>query len=172
MSNRIHVAVFEDKSAFLRAAEDCNGSGLEVVDCMTPFPIHELNHVLGIKSCRLPWATLIGGLIGLALGLGFQYWSSATDWALDVGGKPWDSLPAFVPVGFEMTVLIAGLATVFGLFWRCGLRPGKKPRRLVPGVTSDRFALFVRHLSGSIEWRDMREVFDRHGAVDQWEEVS
>ena len=170
MNHRIHVGVFDDQDAFLAAAKECAGNGLEVVDAFTPFPMHEIDHVMKLRRTRLPWVTLIGGLAGLTLGLWFQYWASAQDWAINVGGKPWDSLPAFIPVGFEMTVLLAGIATVVGVLGRSGLWPGKKPRRVIEGTTDDRFALLARHASDDLEWRSIKEIFERHGAVEQWEE--
>lgn len=172
MIQRLHIAVFEDETTFLDAAQACMSEDTELVDAYSPYPIHELDHCMGIKKTRLPWVTLIGALVGLAIGLWFQYWASATDWPLDVGGKPWDSFPAFVPVAFEMTILLAGLATIFGLLWRCGLFPGRSPRRTLDRVTDDRFALVVKRRSDALTWPEIDDLLRRHGAIEQWEEPS
>lgn len=172
MNRRVHVGVFDDKEAFISALRTCSGEGFKLIDCFTPHPMHEVEEAMKFRPTRLPWATFIGGALGLAGGVVMQYWMSAVDWPIDVGGKPWDSLPAFVPVIFEMTVLLAGLATVFGLLGRCGLWPGKRRRLKIEGVTDDRYALLVARDGESTEWRDVGRVLEEHGAVERWEEVS
>lgn len=170
MIHILHVAVFADETSFLSAARACSSKEIEVVNAYSPYPLHEIDKVMGIRKTRLPWVTLVGGLLGLAMGLWFQYWASATSWPLDVGGKPWDSFPAFVPVGFEMTILFAGLATIFALIVRSGLAPGKRPRRPIERVTDDRFALVVKRKTGALRWPQIKELLSEHGAVDHWEE--
>ena len=164
------VGVFENATSFLAAGHECRERGFDVVDAFTPYPMHEVEHLLGLKTTRLPWVTLIGGLSGLSLGLWFQYWSSATSFPLNVGGKPWDSLPAFLVVGFEMTILFAGVSTVIALLLRSGLIPGKSPKRLIEKVTDDRFALVVKRSSSAREWVPASDIFLAHGAVDHWSE--
>ncbi len=173
MSARVQAAVFADEGRLLAALSDARALGLDVVDVRSPYPVHGVDELLGVRRSRLPLACLVGGVTGLAGALVFQAWTSAVDWPLDVGGKPWNSLPAFAPVAFEVTVLLAGLATVFGLLVRSGLVPWSARQPLDLGATDDRFALlFVR--------RDMRasdaalaDLWSRHGAsrvVDVGEE--
>ena len=88
------------------------------------------------------------------------------DWPIDVGGKPWDSLPAFAPVAFETTVLLAGLATVFGLLLRSGLVPGRKATFTDLGVTDDRFALIVTRPDAAVTDDALRELWRSNGAVE------
>ncbi len=166
----LHTGFFEDERDLLDAARECKARGIPIADVVTPYPIHGIDEVLGIKRSRLPWVTLIGGAIGASAGLGFQYWSSASDWPVNVGGKPFDSLPAFIPVGFEMTVLIAGLSTALFLLIRCCLWPGKKP---VPGLertSDDRLALILEQRDAAFVTGDFRELFERHGAVESRED--
>jgi len=170
MSQSLHVGVFEDERRFLGATRACAERDFEIVDAYTPYPMHEVEQAMGLRHTRLPWVTLAGGLVGLTGGLWFQYWASQTNWPLDVGGKPWDSLPAFIPVGFEMTILLAGLGTVFGLLIRCGLRPGKQPKRKIPRVTDDRFALVVRWKRGARRCTPVADLFHEYDAVEHWEE--
>jgi Protein of unknown function (DUF3341) len=79
------------------------------------------------------------------LALWFQFWASAQDWPINVGGRPWNSLPAFVPAAFESMVLFAGFGLVAAWLLRCGLYPGKKARTPLTGATDDRFVLAVRN---------------------------
>ena len=98
---------------------------------------------MGLPPSRLPWVTFILGLTGALTMTIFQYWASAVDWPINVGGKPWHSWPAFAPVIFEVTVLLGGVGTVlFFLFW-AGLRPGNQSPVGDLRVTDDRFALVL-----------------------------
>ena len=84
---------------------------------------------MGLRPSRLPWVCFVLGLLGAVAMLLFQYWATAVSWPINVGGKPWNSLPAFVPVTFEVMVLCAGVGTVVAFIWRdrdCG--PGVGPR--------------------------------------------
>lgn len=166
MSRRIHVALFASEAALLDAARACRGRGLEILDVLSPYPIHGIDEVAGIGRSRLPAACLAGGVVGLSLALWFQYWSSSVDWPIDVGGKPWDSLPAFAPVAFEMTILLAGLATVFGLLLRSGLVPWKRVDVAALRVTDDRFALAVARRDAAVSDADLERLWRELGAVE------
>jgi hypothetical protein len=168
---RLHVAVFGNDADLLAAARECARSGCAVVDAYTPHAVHGLDAVMGIRRSRLPWATLVGGVLGMAGGLALQYWTSAADWPLDVGGKPLDSFVAFVPVAFELTVLCAGLATVAGILLRSGLLPGRRPARRIDRTTDDRFALVVAGGGGAIAHGALAAIFAAHGAVQVLEEA-
>jgi hypothetical protein len=106
--------------------------------------------------------------------MGFQVWASATDWGLNVGGKPLNSIPAFVPVAFEMTILIAGLTVFVAMLLRSGLLPGREPKFVIPRVTDDRFALVICEDSASFSPTKVRELMTSLGAVkvEEREEAS
>ena len=170
MSTRVHIGWFDEQQRVLDALRICRERDIEVEDVVSPFPIHGLDEALGLRRTRLPWFTLAGGSCGLALGLWLQYWTSAADWPLNIGGKPFDSFPAFVPVAFELTVLCAGLCTVFGLLGRCGLRPGARARYPHPRATDDRIALIVVRRDARIEARELSQVLRECGALEVVEE--
>ncbi len=170
MSKVIHVGVFDRERDLLDAVRDARPRGLRNVVVDSPLPIHAIDELIGIRRSRLPIVCFIGGSIGLCLGLGFQYWSSAVDWPLNVGGKPFDSLPAFIPVGFELTVLFAGLATAFMLLMRSRLWPGRRAA-VVPGVTDDRFALSVARTNAELPSSEIPTMLKRHGALEVIEEL-
>ncbi|MFV1958716.1 MAG: DUF3341 domain-containing protein, partial [Planctomycetota bacterium] len=102
---------------------------------------------------------------GALLALWAQYWTSATDWPLNIGGKPLDSLPAFIPITFEMAVLFGGLGVVLVLFLRCRMWPGRRTEEPCAGVTDDRFVLVVRLAGASPTEEDFRALGARHGAL-------
>lgn len=164
MSRRT-VAVFEDDHALLLAVRDARKLGCEISEVLSPHPVHGLDDVMGIRKSRLPWVTLAAGLAGLGLGTWLEYWTSATDWPINVGGKPFDSFPAFVPVMFELTVLAAGVATFVFVLGRSGLRPGKAVQLTEPRTTDDRFALYINHKEGMPGKVELHGLLRGHGAV-------
>ena len=166
MRRSLHVGYFEDERDLLDAVRECREREIPILDVVTPFPIHGLDEVLGIRPSRLPWVTLIGGALGCSIGLGFQFWSSAVSWPLNIGGKPFNSLPAFIPVAFEMTILLAGLSTAGALFFRSRLWPGRRhPRDLEP-TTDDRHALILIEADAAFHGGDFDQLWRRHGAVE------
>lgn len=169
MTRRVEAALFTREEALLAAARECRARGIEIVDVHSPHPVHGIDEVAGIRRSRISTVTLVAGATGLSFGLWLQYWTSASDWPLDVGGKPFDSLPAFMPVAFELTVLFAGLATVAALLIRSRLRPGRAPRLLGTGVTDDRFALLVAPKAGEVTSRDLASLWERLGAERAFE---
>ncbi len=164
MSRSLHIGFFEDERDLLDAVRECRERKIPIVDVVTPFPVHGLDEAMGIRRSRLAWVTLIGGAAGLTLGLGFQYWSSAFNWPVNVGGKPFDSLPAFVPVAFELTVLLAGLSTAGALLFRSRLWPGRCASQGLEPTTDDRHALILAHTDAAFRQEDFVEVLRRHGA--------
>ena len=112
MSKRTLVAVFEHEADLLRAVVAVRAADLRIGDVHTPYAVHGLDRALGWRPSRLSWACAFSGLAGAIFMLWFQWWTSAVSWPLNVGGKPWNSLPAFVPIIFEGMVLAAGLGTV------------------------------------------------------------
>lgn len=169
-SRRIDVGVFAAEDVFLEAARDCRRLGFEIVDARSPHPVHGFDDIAGIRRTRLPAATLVAGAVGFGLATWFQLWTSAQDWPINVGGKPWNSMPAFLPVTFEVTVLLAGLTTVAALFLRARLRPGRTPTLANLGTTDDRYALLVASPAGAHTPREMADLWRRLGA-ESWLET-
>ncbi len=166
MSRRLHTGFFEDEHALLAAAAECRERSIPVVDVISPFPIHGLDDVLGIRRSRLPWVTLIGGATGCVLGFWFQYWSSGVSWPINVGGKPFNSFAAFAVVGFELTILFAGLATAAALLLRSGLWPGRRAPEGLEATTDDRHALILAQADAAFRDGEFHELLHRHGAVE------
>lgn len=136
------VAYFRNPDEILKAAKAATGKGYQRVESYTPFPIHGMEDALGLKQSIVPWATFICGLTGFCIALHMQIWTSAIDWPLNVGGKPFISGPAFIPILFELTVLLGGLGTAGFMLFLNGL-PNLKPNPFDPRITDDRFALYI-----------------------------
>jgi len=175
VSRRLLVLAFEREGDLLRAVGHARAVGHEIVEVYAPYPVHGLPEAQGLAPSRLPWVCLAGGLLGLAGGLALQAWTSAVDWPLNVGGKPFLSWPAFVPVAFELVILFAGLLTVAAFLHRERLWPGKRLAVPLPRTTDDRFALVLAPAGASyvpeVVERTYRERFDAVEAVETLEET-
>jgi hypothetical protein len=148
MSDRVLVSVFQSEDDVVRATRAARKEGLEIVDVYTPYAVHGLDRAMGLPPSRLPWVCFLLGLFGGVSMTIFQYWASAYDWPINVGGKPWNSWPAFAPVVFEVTVLCGGVGTVLFFIAWVGLRPGRLSPMSDLRVTDDRFALVLRPTAG------------------------
>jgi hypothetical protein len=158
------IAVFKTEEDILKAAETTRQKkGFNKWDTFTPYPIHGMDDAMGIKRSFLPWVTFVAGATGLVTALALQIGTSAIDWPINIGGKPMISLPAFIPVTFELTVLFAGLCTVGALFYVCGL-PALKAPILDPAITNDRFVLFVSAEDPKYSESEVKTFFGTLGA--------
>ncbi|MBL9087947.1 MAG: DUF3341 domain-containing protein [Planctomycetia bacterium] len=143
MSRRVLVVAFDDEHRLLAALRHARATPHEVLDVHAPYPVHGLPELLGERPSRLPWACLAGGLAGLGLGWALQVWTSVHDWPLNVGGKPHDSAPAFVPVAFELTILLAGLGVVAAFFLAERRRSPAPAAACAVRATDDRFVVSI-----------------------------
>lgn len=164
--SKLFVAYFDDEQAILGATRDAREQGFTIHDVFTPYAVHGMDEAMGLRRSRLTWVCFGAGLVGLVFAAFFQYWASAINWPLNVGGKPHNSFPAYVPVSFELMVLFAGLATVAALFIRARLRPLKREKILLPRVTDDRFALALETQGSHFDERAARALCARWGAVE------
>lgn len=136
------LAFFDTPDQLLAATRKVREQNYEKWDVFTPYAIHGLDQAQGLRRSAIPYVTFIAGLTGCLLAFLFQYWTSAVDWPLNVGGKPFNSWPAFVPVMFELTVLFGGLCTVAAMFAFNGL-PNVGRKTFDPSLTRDRYAIVI-----------------------------
>lgn len=135
------LASFEHEEDLLNAIVESRRQGVKIIDAFTPYAVHGLDSALGLKPSRLTWVCFVCGMIGALGMLAFEHWVGAIAWPIDVGGKPWNSLPSNVPVAFETAVLLAGFGSVFALLGVSRLFPGKQVPLELDRVTDDRFVL-------------------------------
>jgi hypothetical protein len=133
------LAEFPSAEALVRAARQTREAGYRRFDAYSPMPIEGLAEAIGFTRTRIPLVVLAGGIIGAAAGYLLQYWVAAIAYPLNVGGRPFNSWPAFIPITFETTVLIAALFGVLGMLALNGL-----PRPHHPLFAVDRFAHATR----------------------------
>jgi len=140
------MAEFNSATAIVSAARKAREAGYAKVDAYTPFPIHELDAALKLPRTILPWLVFAGGLTGLLGGFAMQYWMSAVDYPLNIGGRPLASWPAFVVPSYEMTILFASITAVVGMIALNGLPMPYHPLFNAPNfthATADRFFLCI-----------------------------
>ena len=153
------VGWFEQEAQIINATKAARKAGFKVVDAYTPYAVHGLDEAMGLRPSKLTWVCFLAGLTGGASMLALMLYTSVVSWPLNVGGKPFASVPAFIPVTFEATVLCAALTSVLAFFVRSKLFPGKKVAPL-ERVTDDRFALEL-----SAEPGMARSFLEAQGAV-------
>ena len=148
------MAEFDSASDLVAAARRTREEGYHKIDAYSPFPVEGLAEEIGFRKNSVPLVVLIGGLLGCMSGYALQYWISAVSYPINVGGRPYNSWPAFVVVTFEMTILFAGLAAVLGMLALNGLPMPYHPVFNVPRfafATRDRFFLIIFSSDGKYD---------------------
>lgn len=166
MSRRVFMGVFDREEDILGATKAARDRGWRIADIHAPYAVHGLERAAGFAPSRLPLICFALGVIGGGFITWFAYWTTASSWPINVAGKPWDSLPAFIPVTFEVTVLTAGLGSILAFFIMVGLWPGKKASLPHPRVTDDRFALLIEQTDATFSSAAAAELCGRYNAVE------
>ncbi len=166
MSHRTLLATFAHENDLLAATQAARRRGWRIVDAYTPYAVHGLDHAMGLKPSRLPWVCFVFGMLGAIGMLWFEHWTAAINWPIDVGGKPWNSLPSDVPVAFEAAVLLAGFASVFALFQVSRLWPGKQADVIDPRVTDDRFVLVIDEADAAFDVPATRRFLQEFNVIE------
>ena len=140
------IAEFARPAALVEAAHRAHAEGYRRMDAYSPFPVEELAEAIGFKKTRIPLVVFTGGLLGCIGGFFMQYYAAVIDYPLNIGGRPLNSWPAFIPVTFEMTILGGALFAVLGMLALNGLPMPYHPVFHVPRfalATRDRFFLCI-----------------------------
>ena len=159
------IGVFGDDHELVEAVTKCRESGWEIHDCYTPFAVHGLERAMGLARSRITLCVFAAGTCAFFFALWLQWYIRVQDWPINIGGKPQMGIPAWIPIMFELTVLISGLTNLMVLFGRSNLFPGKKEKLVVPGVTDDKFAVVLVQGSGYSKEK-AEAVLRGHGALE------
>ncbi len=174
-NKRYLLGVFDDEDNMIKTAKELRQKDIKIYDIYTPFPLHGLDDLLEIKRTKLPIVCFLAATFGLAIAFAFQIWSSAIDWPVNIGGKPFNSFTAFIPVAFEITVLLGALVTVAAFLYRSKLFPGQEKMTPDLRVTHDKFIIALECYHSAIDKDILGDVFFNNGAIelevkgeDQW----
>ncbi len=162
------LAEFQTVPELFRAVERCREAGFQRWDVHTPFPVHGMNNAMGIKHTKLPLFVLGGGLTGMGLAILMQWWMNAVDYPLIISGKPFFSLPANIPVMFELTVLFSALGSFLGMLafnllpeYSHPLFRSERFRR----ATQDRFFISVEARDPQFDESRVRKLLEELGSA-------
>ena len=163
------IGVYNDESVLMEAVRKVRDSGVKIHEVYTPYPIHGLDEALGYRRSRLPRVAFTFGLLGTSLALLMQFWMMGVDWPMVIGGKNFTSLPPFIPVTFEMTVLLSALGMVATFFIVADLKPYKKPRIFDIRSTNDKLIMAVDIAANSKGQSEIESVVNSSGAEEVYQ---
>lgn len=160
------VGIFDDESVLLSAVKKVRGSDVKIHECYTPYPVHGLDDELGYKRSRISIAAFMFGITGTCLAFLMMIYMMGIDWPMIIGGKDYVAIPSFVPVGFEVTVLLSALGMVATFFVISNLKPYGKPRIYDIRSTDDKHVMAIDLAKNSMSTEELNAILKDSGAVE------
>ena len=167
LNQEVLFGLYDDEEILLDAVREANKDHLDIMDVYSPFPVHGLDPLLGLEESRLHIAGFIYGALGTLTAFLGMTWVFTRDWPIIFGGKPYWSVPAFIPITFELTVLFASIGMVVTFYIINGLGPGVTNKYIDPRVTDDKFCIaFDVSDSSDDEQNNLKSFFSNSGASE------
>ncbi|WP_057939904.1 DUF3341 domain-containing protein [Algoriphagus resistens] len=161
------TGVYEDEDVLLKAITQVRSSGIKIHEVYSPYPVHGIDDYLGYKRSRLPIAAFLFGLLGTTLALTMQFYMMKFDWPMIIGGKDYGAFPDFIPVTFELTVLLASFGMVGVFMVSTNLKPWAQPRIFDLRITDDKHVLAIDIANNSsMELAKIEEILKSSGASE------
>jgi hypothetical protein len=166
-SKKVLYGLYNDEEELKGAVVKARESHLDIMDVYTPFPVHGLDPLLGLSESRLHILGFVYGAIGALFGFGFMTWVFTSDWPILFAGKPYWSVPSFIPITFELTVLFSAWGMTLTFYTICGLWPGVKNPTLDDRITDDKFCIaFDVTESSDGEVDNLKGFFNKTSAAE------
>ena len=153
MNKKSVIGIFDDEDVLLKGVKDIRAKGIHIKDVFSPYPVHGLDHALGLKRTRISTCAFIYGVVGCGLALLMMWYMMIHDWPMDIGGKPnftlLKNIPAFIPITFEVTVLCTAHGMVLTFYLRSKILPGVTPAIHDTRMTDDKFVMQIESTNAS-----------------------
>ncbi len=160
------VGIFDDEDEVLHAVKEVKDKGINIHEVYTPFPIHGLDKAVGHPRTRIPIAAFLFGITGTCCAIALTFYTMGFDWPMIIGGKDHLAVPDFVPIIFELTVLLASYGMVFTFCASNSLWPGKKPLLFDKRVTDDKFVMAINMSNNKMSESEIASVLKSNGAIE------
>ncbi len=166
-SNKNYIlGIFSDEDVLLDAVGNVRDKGVKIEEVYSPFPVHGLDEVLGYRRTRLPIAAFLFGMTGTCLALFTQIWMLGYDWPMIIGGKNHASLPPFIPVTFEFTVLCSAFGMVITFLIVSDMKPYKWPRQFDNRSTDDKHVMAIDLATNKLSKAELTQLLKENGATE------
>lgn len=165
MIKRFVVGSFEEENVLFPAVKNVRKAGYKLHDVYTPYPVHGLDKAMGLRETSLHTMGFIYGTLGTLIALGGMGWIFAIDWPLNIGGKPHFPLPAYIPITFELTVLLSAVGMTLTYCWLNQMMPGVKKHHFSPRATDDAFVMVIELTAHSNE-EEIKSFLQDNGAIE------
>jgi hypothetical protein len=159
------VGCFDEEKVLFPAVKKVRTAGYKIHDVYTPYPVHGLDHAIGLRETSLHTAGFIYGITGTITALGCISWIFTKDWPLNIGGKPQFALPAWIPIIFELTVLFAAVGMVLTFCYLCQMAPFVKKHHFHLRATDDLFVMVIE-CTDKTDATDLQAFLSNAGAVE------
>ena len=158
--------VYEDEDVLMSAIKNIREAGVKIDEVYSPYPVHGLEHALGYKRSNMSIAAFLFGLLGTSLALTMQIGMMGVDWPMIIGGKDYIPFPSFVPVTFELTVLLASFGMVGTFMVTSNLKPWGKPRIFDVRITDDKHVMAIDLADNSMDQSSIKSLLESNGASE------
>ena len=168
--NKVFHVMYDDDDKLMEAARELVGKGVHVNDVYSPFPIHGIDPIIGVKRTRLAIASFMYAMTGTSLALLGMWYFMISDWPMNIGGKPsfslFENIPAFIPVTFEFSVLCGAHGMAITYFLRNGTLPGMPASNPDPRTTDDKFVMEIKTSNNNLDAKKLEAAIKKTALLE------
>ena len=168
--NKVFHVMYDDDDKLMEAARELVGKGVHVNEVYSPFPIHGIDPIIGVKRTRLAIASFMYAMTGMSLAILGMWYFMISDWPMNIGGKPsfslFENLPAFIPVTFEFSVLCGAHGMAITYFLRNGTLPGMPASNPDPRTTDDKFVMEIKTSNNDLDAKKLEAAIKKTALLE------